>query len=116
MSHGFENPLPFLNIIIRTKNVRLEDRTDLFPDDEIVWVFDPQEKDMFDFLLMLGLFKSRGQARKNWKNTGAEIPRGWTEFNGLGKFRKSLCIWHPRGIFSCKSRPNRIGRHKEWRK
>ena len=85
----------FLNVIIRSDRVKLEDRVNLFPNEEVVFVFDPEDKDMFDLLIILGVFKSRGQARQNWKKTGREIPTGWSQFTGLGRFRKELCIWNP---------------------
>jgi hypothetical protein len=85
----------FLNIIIRSKHVRLEDRVNLFPDEEVVFVFDPGQKDMYDLLVILGMFKNKSQARKNWKKTGRDIPTGWTELTRLGKHRRELHIWNP---------------------
>jgi hypothetical protein len=88
--------MQFLNIIIQTPNVQQTDRTNLFPDEEIVHcVRSDASKDMWDLLVILGVFKSKSMARKNWKHTGKDIPPGWSQFQGLGKHRKELCIWNP---------------------
>jgi hypothetical protein len=89
------NPSQFLNIIVRNGNVQPEDRNALFPDGEAVFTFNSGQKNMFDLLVILGVFKSRGQARKNWRKTGRDIPPGWTQLDRLGKYRKELCIWNP---------------------
>lgn len=50
--------------------------------------------DMYDVLVACGLFKSKGEAKKNWKKSGKEIPNGITEFSNLGKHRMiSILIW-----------------------
>ena len=51
------------------------------------------EVDMFDLLVMLGAFSSKGQAKKNWKGV-KDIPFGWSEFI-IGKLKRQLCIWNP---------------------
>lgn len=83
----------FLNIIIRTSSVQEGDRELLFPDDEMVHIFDQEQKDIFDLLIILGAFPSKSQARKNW-NGPKEIPEGWSEFF-VGKLKRHLCIWNP---------------------
>jgi hypothetical protein len=57
-------------------------------------VLKPAETDMFDLLVRLEAFPSKGQARKNWKGP-ATIPDGWTELF-VGKGRRQLCIWNPK--------------------
>lgn len=93
------NPqLQFLNLIIANGNVRDTDRELLFPDNERVDIVFPGNqvlRTMFDILVFLGVFKSKSDARKNWKKTRREIPPGFSHFVGLGKFRKELCIWNP---------------------
>lgn len=49
--------------------------------------------DMYDILVEEGLFKSKGDAKRNWNKTGKEIPSGFTLFERLGKKKnKSVCI------------------------
>ena len=87
--------MDFLNIIVESEHVRDEDRVALFPDDEVVHILrDGHGKDMFDLLIILGAFSSKSQAKKNWKNTKATIPSGWSEFF-VGKKKRWLCIWNP---------------------
>jgi hypothetical protein len=52
-------------------------------------------KDMYDLLVMLGVFSSKSEARKNWIRTGKEIPPGYNEFKNIGKQKKALYIWNP---------------------
>lgn len=97
----------FLNVIIRTKYMREEDVNLFLPHDhpdckpcswcreEEVCILNEGTVDMFDLLVRLGAFPSKGAARKNWKKTGKEIPPGWTHLIGIGKFRRELAIWNP---------------------
>ena len=90
-----ERLMDFLNIIICNDNVKDRDRTDLFPDEEIVHILWPGHgKDMYDLLVLIEAFNSKSQARKNWKLTGKDIPEGWSEFF-IGKQKRHLCIWNP---------------------
>lgn len=52
------------------------------------------DADMYDVLVKAGVFISKGQARKNWKQTGAEIPEGFALYT-VGKQRKTLAVWLP---------------------
>jgi hypothetical protein len=49
--------------------------------------------DMYDALILLGVFNSRSQARKNWKGT-REFPPGFTHFS-VGKLRTQFWVWNP---------------------
>lgn len=51
--------------------------------------------DMFDILVQCAIFKSKGEARKNWKLTGKDIPLGFTDFKGIGKMKHRITIWIP---------------------
>jgi len=83
----------FLNVIIDTGHVALTDRETLFPDEELVHVFrEDNPKTIFDFLVIIGAFKSKSQAKKNWK--GGPIQDGWNEWF-IGKKKRHLCIWKP---------------------
>lgn len=57
----------------------------------------PGQKDMFDLLVMLGIFPSKGQAMKNWKKSGREIPIGFSDFEQIGKLNNRLTILNPVG-------------------
>lgn len=50
--------------------------------------------DMFDILVTMKLFPSKGQARKNWKHTGGEIPAGFNMWT-VGKLKQILAVWVP---------------------
>ena len=85
----------FLNVIIDTGHVQDTDREHLFPDEEKVLVIrqdNPKVKTIFDLLLILGAFKSKSQARKNWKH--GDIQPGWNEWF-VGKKKRHLCTWAP---------------------
>lgn len=84
--------MDYLNVIVMNGFVRGEDKPALFPNDEDVLEVSPLT-DIWDLLLMLGAFPSRGQAKKNWKGP-KQIPDGWSEFY-VGKIRRHLCIWNP---------------------
>lgn len=49
--------------------------------------------DLFDLLVKLGLFPSKGQARKNWKR-GPLLP-GFNYWRRLGRFNKEIAVWIP---------------------
>lgn len=68
------------------------DMFNLMPGEKIIEV--SPEADIFDVLVTVKLFPSRGQAKKNWRGPGPEIPKGWFE-TIIGKFRISLAIWNP---------------------
>lgn len=53
------------------------------------------DKDMYDILVMADIFPSKGQARKNWTRTGAEIPKGFTDLTNIGKLRHRITILNP---------------------
>ena len=55
----------------------------------------PNSYTMLDILFKCGIFQSKGQARKNWKKTGTEIPNGFTDLEGIGKLNKRITIWKP---------------------
>jgi hypothetical protein len=83
----------FLNVIVDNGNVWPSDQELLFEDEEVLHIQEG-EKDMFDLLVLIGAFSSKGQARKNWNKTGVGIPSGWSDW-WVGKLRRRLCIWNP---------------------
>lgn len=69
----------FLNVIVDNSNSDPRDlwlfaRDDGLNDEEVMVV--SGAFDIFDLLLMLKAFPSKGQARKNWKH-GDFLPKGW---------------------------------------
>ena len=85
--------MDFLNVIICNGNIHPSDAPTLFPKNEPIEAFLPEEVDIFDLLVKLGAFPSKSQARKSWKGLD-KIPDGWSMF-WVGKFRRILCIWNP---------------------
>lgn len=49
---------------------------------------------MWDLLAVFQFFPSKSQARKNWRQTGREVPAGFTTFT-IGKLKHTLTIWNP---------------------
>jgi hypothetical protein len=63
--------------------------------DESIIMLSPEDKrDVLDLLVEMGVFPSKGQARKNWKGS-VTIPSGFSDFAGIGKMRRRLTIWNP---------------------
>ena len=85
--------MDFLNVIVSNNFVRETDKDLLFPKNEKVIFINPRKTDIFDLLVKLGSFPSRGQAKKNWKQC-EDLPSGWNEFL-VGKKKRHLCIWNP---------------------
>jgi hypothetical protein len=81
------------NFVIDNGNVN-EHLVDAMFDGEDVDLL-PNTTDMFDILVMTGMFRSKSEARKNWKRTGKEIPEGFTDIENIGKLHKRLTIWNP---------------------
>jgi len=83
------------NIVI--KNEFYEREKDLIPGlfngEEIVLV--DSSLDMYDILKMCGLFSSKSEARKNWTRTGKEVPKGFSDFERIGKMKHRLTIFNP---------------------
>lgn len=82
-----------LNIIIDNGNL-VGDEQALFFHGEPVQQFH-WPLDMFDLLVFMGAFKSKSEARKNWKQTGAQIPKGFTDLKRIGRDRHRLTILNP---------------------
>lgn len=62
---------------------------------EFIRMISPSDQlTVLDLLVMMDVFPSKGQARKNWKGP-VEIPDGFSDFLGLGKHRRRLTIWKP---------------------
>jgi hypothetical protein len=55
----------------------------------------PSTFDMFDILVDTGLFRSKSEARKNWKRTGQDVPVGFTDLERIGKLKNRITIWNP---------------------
>jgi len=80
------------NFVVINEHYR-KDIQDLIFDCEPVAQLE-SNKTMIDVLVEYGIFKSRGDAKKNWTK-GIEIPFGFSDFNNIGKFRHRFCIWKP---------------------
>lgn len=82
-----------VNIIVWNDHVQPGDKASLFLDEPVIHI-EPGEMDVIDLLVAMGVFPSRGQARKNWRGP-QEIPSGFSDFEGIGKMRRRLTIWNP---------------------
>jgi len=69
----------------------------LFFDGEDINFITPKTS-MLDILVALGIFKSKGQARKNWKRTGVTVPDGFTDLKKVGKLNKRITLFNPTAI------------------
>ena len=94
------------NIAIKTKDLRCNDISGFFFEspkhkrwlkrngyevtrDEYVHYMN-EGTDIYDILVWCGLFKSKGDARKNWKRGG--LQDGWKLYDKVGKLNNSLAI------------------------
>ena len=48
---------------------------------------------VYDLLVMLEIFPSKSQARKNWKKE--TVLNGYDEIKNIGKYKKSIYYWVP---------------------
>ena len=78
-----------IDIIIDNEHARRSDAELFFSQspDEVIWL--EEKKDMWDILVMSGIFSSRSQARKDGR--AQEIPLGWTDVR-MGKKKRRFCI------------------------
>lgn len=60
--------------------------------DEITYIDYP--RDMYDLLVNAGIFTSRSKARSQWDGD-KDIPKGYSEFKKLGKYKKGIFIFNP---------------------
>jgi hypothetical protein len=96
MSSAFEIPLSGVNIVIKNDawNADLEHR--LFHGENINHIpANSQHIDLFDMLVMLDIFTSRGQAKKSWNREGGpDWPPGFHDWF-IGKKKTRITIWNP---------------------
>lgn len=82
-----------LNIVINNKfNESEKDLIPILFNNEKVLEVD-ENFTIYDALILLNIFKSKSQARKNW-NKGI-IEKGYQEFTQIGKLNKGIFIWNP---------------------
>ena len=80
------------NVVIENEHLQPRDVSLFFRENDVINIL-PKETTMADIGVLMGLFPSKSQARKNgWDG---EVPNGWTEKIGIGKLRRSLWIWKP---------------------
>lgn len=82
-----------MNVVIDNGNI-VGDESHLFFSDEPI-VVQPASSSMYDLLVLLGAFTSKGQARKNWSRSGRDVPPGFSDFDGIGKMRHRLTVLNP---------------------
>lgn len=81
------------NYIVKNDKYRDGDDILFFDGEEVCFIDD--NKDMYDILVMAGLFKSKNQAKNNWTRTGKEIPKGFNDYMNIGKLNKRLTVFNP---------------------
>jgi hypothetical protein len=84
-----------VNIIVADHPLTDEEKCYLeifHPEDDIIFI--GSNLDMYDILLKFGFFKSKNDARKNWKQTGKDVPLGFNDFR-IGKRKRLLSIFNP---------------------
>ena len=87
------------NFVIDNENFeKNEDLVELLFNDDLNVEILPNDWDMFDILVETGLFRSKSEARKNWKRTGKDIPEGFTDLENLGKLNHRITIFNPKGV------------------
>jgi hypothetical protein len=80
--------------IVRTGALQPEDRNEFFGAGDVVELVD-EGADVLDLLVLMKVFPSKGQARKNWRGP-VQIPPGWTETaTSKSRNRKFLFVWKP---------------------
>ena len=85
------------NFVIENENFKVnKDLVDTLFDGEDVQIIS-SVFDMFDILVITELFRSKSEARKNWKRTEKDIPEGFTDIKNIGKLHHRLTIWNPMG-------------------
>lgn len=91
-----------LNIVIKNENFNPETDVgfaerlfglDIDPNQKITYIPGDATFDILDVLVLLNVFPSRSQARKNWKGP-IQFPPGVSDFT-VGKQRHSVWIWNP---------------------
>lgn len=83
-----------MNLAIKNAHWDLALEKALFNDEHVNHIQEGAPFDMFDLLVVLGVFPSKGQARKNWKATGKDFPPGFNHFV-IGKMKHKVWIWNP---------------------
>jgi len=91
-----------INIVV--ENEHLEGNRDLLMTLFAQWTdkklpeitFVSPDMDMYDILVLVDLFQSKGEAKKNWKRTGQSVPEGFSDFERVGKRKNRLTIWNPK--------------------
>ncbi len=76
------------DFIVDNGNLRGDEQYLFFQGDEVEFV--PVGTTLFDLLVRAGVFKSKSQARKNWKK--GKLLSGFNYFHRLGKKRVTLCV------------------------
>ena len=75
------------------KQINKKNEPRILETDRIMFV--DEKYDMYDILLLAGLFKTRSHAKRDWKRTGKEVPDGFSDFTRIGKKLGKLTIWKP---------------------
>lgn len=88
------------NFIVDTAHALPGDATLFFSDEPVEHL--PADATFLDVLVHIGVFPSKGQARKNWPSIGAKLERespeiqdGWSDFFQVGKLRHRVTILKP---------------------
>lgn len=78
------------NFFIMKNGLQFDTDKELFFNTQDVSII-PSESTILDVLVTLGVFPSKGQAKKNWKGE-VRIPEGFSAIEGIGKLKINVFI------------------------
>lgn len=97
-----ERKVTEFNFVIVNQHFCSSDVELFFDDEKVEYIKCPIDSgigdrpiDMYDILVKVGIFKSKSIARKNWNRTGPQIPKGFSDFKGIGKLKRRITILNP---------------------
>lgn len=80
------------NFIVDNGHGLPNDKDEYFPEEEVIFI--SEKADMFDVLVVAGIYKTKMEARAEW--TGSRIiPKGFNLYRNIGRDHHMLAILNP---------------------
>lgn len=79
-----------MNFIVLNPWVWEEDKHLFFGEEEVIFL---RQENMIDILVMCDIFKSKNDAKRNWKGP-IDIPEGFNQFT-VGKLKTVISVLNP---------------------